>query len=62
MIPDDDEAEHVEDDAANLEAVLEPEEGEGEEEAAGEGEAEAPPEDEAPAEGAEDAEGNIFGA
>ena len=34
MIPDDDEGEHVEDDAANLEAVLDPEEGEGEEEAA----------------------------
>merc|ERR1712037_662498 len=33
VIPDDDEAETVEDDAANLEAVLEPEEGEGEEEA-----------------------------
>ena len=29
MIPDDDEGEHVEDDAANLEAVLDPEEGEG---------------------------------
>ena len=68
MIPDDDEAEHVEDDAANLEAVLEPEEeGEGE---AGEGEGEAAPADEeapsaeeggdAPAEGAEDAEGNLL--
>ena len=67
MIPDDDEAEHVEDDAANLEAVLEPEEeGEGEEEAGeGEGEAapadeEAAPAEEAPAEGAEDAEGNLL--
>ena len=65
MIPDDDEAEHVEDDAANLEAVLEPEEeGEGEEEAGeGDGEAapadeEAAPAEEAPAEGADDAEGN----
>ena len=38
MIPDDDEGEHVEDDAANLEAVLDPEEGEG-----GEGEEEAAP-------------------
>ena len=38
MIPDDDEGEHVEDDAANLEAVLDPEEGEGGE---GEGEGEA---------------------
>ena len=60
MIPDDDEAEHVEDDAANLEAVLEPEEeGEGEEEAA-EGDGEAAPAEEAPAEGAEDAEGNLL--
>ena len=65
MIPDDDEAEHVEDDAANLEAVLEPEEeGEGEE-GAGEGEGEAPPADEeaAPAEEAPaeaDAEGNLL--
>ena len=59
MIPDDDEAETVEDDAANLEAVLEPEEGEGEEEA-GEGEEEAAPADEAPAEEAEDAEGNLL--
>ena len=41
MIPDDDEGEHVEDDAANLEAVLDPEEGEG-----GEGEGEAAPVDE----------------
>ena len=41
MIPDDDEGEHVEDDAANLEAVLDPEEGEG-----GEGEEEAAPVDE----------------
>ena len=39
MIPDDDEGEHVEDDAANLEAVLDPEEGEG-------GEGEAAPVDE----------------
>ena len=59
MIPDDDEAETVEDDAANLEAVLEPEEGEGEEEA-GEGEGEAAPTDEAPAVEAEDAEGNLL--
>ena len=59
VIPDDDEAETVEDDAANLEAVLEPEEGEGEEEA-GEGEGEAAPADEAPAEEAEDAEGNLL--
>ena len=66
VIPDDDEGEHVEDDAANLEAVLDPEEGEG-----GEGEEEAAPVDEeqageeAPAaeEGgdapAEDAEGDF---
>ena len=42
MIPDDDEGEHVEDDAANLEAVLDPEEGEG-----GEGEAAPVDEDQA---------------
>merc|ERR550519_1650306 len=60
VIPDDDEAESVEDDAANLEAVLEPEEGEGEEEA-GEGEGEAAPADEAPAEEAGDAEGGADG-
>ena len=70
MIPDDDEAEHVEDDAANLEAVLEPEEeGEGEEEAAPADDEQAPAEEEAPpaeeggeapAEGAEDLEGKVF--
>ena len=43
VIPDDDEGEHVEDDAANLEAVLDPEEGERE---GGEGEGEAAPVDE----------------
>ena len=50
MIPDDDEGEHVEDDAANLEAVLDPEEGEG-----GEGEA-APVDDEQAGEEAPPAE------
>ena len=43
VIPDDDEGEHVEDDAANLEAVLDPDEGERE---GGEGEGEAAPVDE----------------
>ena len=50
MIPDDDEGEHVEDDAANLEAVLDPEEGEG-----GVGEA-APVDEEQPGEEAPVAE------
>jgi hypothetical protein len=54
VMPDDEEAQHVEDDAANLEAVLEPEEVEpaaeaeaqaAEEAEAGEAEAEAPEED-----------------
>ena len=44
VIPDDDEGEHVEDDAANLEAVLDPEEEEGG--GGGEGEGEAAPVDE----------------
>ena len=66
MIPDDDEGEHVEDDAANLEAVLDPEEGEGGE---GEGEAapvddeqageEAPPAEEGGEAPAEDVEGDF---
>ena len=66
MIPDDDEAEHVEDDAANLEAVLEPEEGEEGEAGGEEGEAadvEAPAAEEGEgdaAEGAEDADGNLL--
>ena len=66
MIPDDDEAEHVEDDAANLEAVLEPEEGEEGDAGGEEGEAadvEAPAAEEGEgdaAEGAEDADGNLL--
>ena len=66
MIPDDDEAEHVEDDAANLEAVLEPEEGEEGEAGGEEGEAadvEAPAAEDGEgdaAEGAEDADGNLL--
>ena len=44
VIPDDEGGEHVEDDAANLEAVLDPEEGEDGE--VGEGEGEAAPVDE----------------
>jgi len=67
VIPDDDEAEHVEDDAANLEAVLEPEEGEEGEAGGEEGEAadvEAPAAEEGEgdaAEGAEDADGGADG-
>ena len=66
MIPDDDEGEHVEDDAANLEAVLDPEEeggGGGEREAAlvdkelaGE---DAPPAEEGGEAPAEDVEGDF---